>query len=247
MVGAVKLMRPRPRVARMRYGSIRWPTLIATQVPQRVLKTRSRTALNGICWVAGSNGRTAIERTLPDAHARDEPLRSRNSEPKGAVCSRCGVPRGCGSDSVRPRRRHRGGPQRRWVTGTRISSLPVRSLSCVSERTLLPVLIPARDTGRLVPRLREAVGQMLRELGVADAAVAAEKAAMLDAAIGKTTSRQLLGSLNDFVRMLGSYRGAGTLLDVSLRLAETPCGPLRMNSPREDTIRAFGAARVTGG
>src|SRR5438552_16198814 len=63
MVGAVKLMRTRPRVARMRYGSIRWPTLIATQVPQRVLKTRSRRALNGICWVAGSNGRTAIEPT----------------------------------------------------------------------------------------------------------------------------------------------------------------------------------------
>src|SRR5947207_13539537 len=87
MVGAVKLMRTRPRVARMRYGSIRWPTLIATQVPQRVLKTRSRRALNGICWVAGSNGRTAIERTLPDAHARDEPLRSRNGEPTAAVCS----------------------------------------------------------------------------------------------------------------------------------------------------------------
>ena len=62
---------------------------------------------------------------------------------------------------------------------------------------------------------------------------------MMDAVIGKTLSRQVLGSMNDFVRMLDSYRGAGSLLEVSLRLAETPCGPLRMNSPREETIRVF--------
>ena len=86
---------------------------------------------------------------------------------------------------------------------------------------------------------REAVGQMLRALGVAEAAVAAEEEAMMGAVIGKTLSRQVLGSLNDFVRMLDSYRGAGTLLDVSLHLAETPCGPLRMSGPREETIRVF--------
>ena len=62
---------------------------------------------------------------------------------------------------------------------------------------------------------------------------------MMDAVIVKTVSRQVLGSQNDFVRMLDSYRGAGTLFEVSLRLAETPCGPLQMNSPREETIRAF--------
>ena len=110
---------------------------------------------------------------------------------------------------------------------------------CVSERTLLPALIPARDGSVLVPRLREAVGQMLRALGIAQAAVAAEEEAMMEAVIGKTMSRQVLGSMNDFVRMLDSYRGVGTLLEVSLRLAETPCGPLRMKRPRDETIQAF--------
>jgi Domain of unknown function (DUF6933) len=110
---------------------------------------------------------------------------------------------------------------------------------CVSERTLLPVLIPARDGSLMVPRLREAAGQMLRALGVAEAAAAGEEDAMVDAVIGKTMSRQVLGSLNDFVRMLDSYHGGGTLREVSLRLAETPCGPLQMNSPREETIREF--------
>jgi len=80
---------------------------------------------------------------------------------------------------------------------------------------------------------------MLAVLGVGDAAVASEQEAMTDAVIGKTVSRQILGSMNDFVRMLDSYRGAGSLLEVSVRLAETPCGPLRMNSPRDETMRVF--------
>jgi hypothetical protein len=110
---------------------------------------------------------------------------------------------------------------------------------CVSERTLLPVLVPARDGSLLVRRLRDAVGEILGALGIADTAVEAERAAMKDAVIGKTVSRQVLGSMNDFVRMLDPYRDAGSLLEVSLRLAETPCGPLRMSSPREETVRVF--------
>lgn len=110
---------------------------------------------------------------------------------------------------------------------------------CINERTLLPVLITARDGSLLVPRLREAVGQMLRTLGIAERAVAAEEVAMREAVIGKTMNRQVLGSMNDFVRMLEAYIGVGSFLEVSLRLAETPCGPLRMNCPREETIRVF--------
>ena len=114
-----------------------------------------------------------------------------------------------------------------------------RLVLCVSERTLLPVLIPARDSSLLVARLREAVGHMLRALGVAETAVATEEEAMPEAVIGKTVSRRVLGSMNDFVRILDSYRGTGSLLEVSLHLAETPCGSLQMNNPREETIRVF--------
>jgi len=74
---------------------------------------------------------------------------------------------------------------------------------------------------------------------LAEAAVATEEEAMLVAVIGKTVSRTVLGSMNDFVRMLDSYRGTGSLLEVSLHLAETPCGPLQMNRPRDETMRAF--------
>jgi hypothetical protein len=113
---------------------------------------------------------------------------------------------------------------------------------CVSERTLLPVLIPARDATALVPRLREGAVRMLRSLGIPEAVVAAEATAMAQAVIGKTASRQVLGSMNAFVWMLDSYLAHhDTLLDVSLHLAETPCGPLRMKAPRDETIRVFGA------
>ncbi len=81
---------------------------------------------------------------------------------------------------------------------------------------------------------------MLRSLGVPEAAIAAEKAAMAQAVIGKTASRQVLGSINDFVHMLDSYLGHhDTLLDVALHLAKTPCGPLRMSTPQDETIRVF--------
>src|SRR5438034_9676807 len=56
---------------------------------------------------------------------------------------------------------------------------------CVSERTLLPVLVPARDGSLLVARLRDAAGQMLAALGVAAAAVASEQEAMMAAGIGQ--------------------------------------------------------------
>src|SRR5437016_8943779 len=56
---------------------------------------------------------------------------------------------------------------------------------CVSERTLLLVLIPARDNSRLGPRLRAAVGHAPRALGVPEVAVAAEEGAMMEAVIGK--------------------------------------------------------------
>lgn len=67
-----------------------------------------------------------------------------------------------------------------------------------------------------------------------------EDTALVQAVTGKTASRQVLGSMNDFVWMLDSYLAHHeTLLDVSLHLAKTPCGPLRMSTPQDETIRAF--------
>lgn len=120
---------------------------------------------------------------------------------------------------------------------------PAHLVLCVSERTLLPALIPARELRSVVPRLRDTVGDVLRALAVPEAAIREEQEAMAPAVIGKTASRQVLGSMNDFVTMLEAYRGPTNsppaLLNLALRLAGTPCGPLRMNCPRDETIRLF--------
>ncbi len=114
----------------------------------------------------------------------------------------------------------------------------------VSARTLLPVLVPARDAKTfLAPRLRDAVVQLLQTIGIASSQVKTEQRAMEEVLIGKTASRQILGSVNDFVRMYDGYVAGGlSLSDVAIRLADTPCGPLKMDSPRRVTVALFAAA-----
>jgi hypothetical protein len=117
---------------------------------------------------------------------------------------------------------------------------PAQLVLAVSERTLLPVLVPALDVERLPGRIREAVSDVLREIGVAHAAIQEEEVAMGTVSLGRTASRRVLGSMNDFVRLLEPHFGhPASLLDLSLRLADTPCGPLQMDSPRRATLRLF--------
>lgn len=70
---------------------------------------------------------------------------------------------------------------------------------------------------------------------------------MADVAIGRTASKRVLGSMNDFAWMIDGYlEGTTSLLDVSLRLAETPCSPLEMDTPRRATVALFaGKPHVT--
>jgi hypothetical protein len=126
---------------------------------------------------------------------------------------------------------------------------PAHLVLCVSERTLLPVLIPARNIGALAPRLREGVADVLRALELPENAIQEEQEAMAPAILGKTASRQVLGSMNDFVTILEAYRdptdSPPALLNLALWLAGTPCSPLRMNCPGDETIRLFVGERGT--
>jgi len=76
-------------------------------------------------------------------------------------------------------------------------------------------------------------------IGLSASDINAECRAMEAMVIARTDSRQILGSLNDFVWMCGAYLGERSLLDVALHLANTPCGPLRMDSPRRVTVALF--------
>lgn len=108
----------------------------------------------------------------------------------------------------------------------------------ISERSRLPVVFPARDMANLGRHLAEAVGQVLRALGVRADRIRLELEAMAEVHIARTNSRSLLASLNDFTDALKWRLGqepSTDLLTVALELSETPVGPLGYRGPDEVT------------
>jgi hypothetical protein len=117
----------------------------------------------------------------------------------------------------------------------------------VSERTLLPVVVSARDGRCLVQRLSEALELMLTAVGVPGNDAIAELGAMQRWTIGKTANRRVLGSLNDLAFQLQ----AGlldfpdrTLQAQSLWLAKTPLKIINYGAPDQATLAAFAARRA---
>ena len=110
----------------------------------------------------------------------------------------------------------------------------------VSERSLLPVLTTARDLDHLVPRFMNHLGEVLSALGVRRELIDRELSRMEPLYFGRTNSRSVLGTMNDFVQMFRYMLPNGqdlSLLDWSLQLAKAPCGPIDMESPNRLTRR----------
>jgi len=99
----------------------------------------------------------------------------------------------------------------------------------VNERTLLPVLMPFAPGATAPSRLSAQVATVLELHALAGAFVNHELEAMAQTALAKTASRSVIGMLTEFAALSGVYRQAGdanSLIGLSLRLADTPCGPL---------------------
>ncbi len=114
----------------------------------------------------------------------------------------------------------------------------------VSARTLLPVLLHARDRGSLGPRLAATLGHILAALGIPAHRVEQEQRHMAEIAFARTMSRQILGTMNDFDRMLDPAPGQ-SLISAALELAEAPCGPIAMESPDRVTMNLFDVVRAS--
>ena len=115
-----------------------------------------------------------------------------------------------------------------------------RLVLCTSERTLLPVLVPIAGPN-LPGKLKMALGNMLKSIGVPATLVEEELRQMSELTVGKAASLSVLGSMQDFKRMarfLVSEKPS--LLHVVLELAESPCGPMGYRTPIEATLEAFG-------
>ena len=108
---------------------------------------------------------------------------------------------------------------------------------CTSEQGLLPVVLDARDArSQLASSLRGTLGRLLGRIGVLADEVEAELQEMREYKIGRTASRVVLGSMNDFtVGVDSALRMYPTmsLEQLSLELADTPCSPLAYSHPAE--------------
>lgn len=125
----------------------------------------------------------------------------------------------------------------------------VRLVLCVSERSLLPVILPAREYRTLVSRLLPEVEWILKQLGVSSESREAEVTAMEPMAIGRTRSRVVLGSMNEMQfeawHRLTDSNGLADLRLTSLRLCDSIYSQLGRGrreyaSPREATMGALG-------
>ena len=124
---------------------------------------------------------------------------------------------------------------------------PQQLVLCVSERTLLPVIVPAKEIQTLPGRLSDAVREVLIALGVAPGLADREHAQMQQLFFGRTENRRILGSLNEFMFELAyvmDVRPGESLLKKSLFLAESPCKPIGYNSPGRATLELFASGGI---
>lgn len=118
----------------------------------------------------------------------------------------------------------------------------------VNEKTLLPLLVPLAPASSLLDRFPSNLGELLEPHGVASSFIAEELARIDETYLAKTNNRSVLGSMNDFAylaRVHGETAAARDPLALSLRLAETPCGPLYKShvTPHDELL----AKAIVGG
>ena len=112
-----------------------------------------------------------------------------------------------------------------------------RLVLCTNERSLLCVVVPAKDLPRLPERLVQSLAQLLRRIGVPPSVVAKEVREMQWVRFDRTASRSVLSSMNDFaIAAHWFFRRPANVVyldELDWRLSETPCGPLDYQEPRE--------------
>lgn len=92
------------------------------------------------------------------------------------------------------------------------------------------MLVSFAPATSVVDRFRVGLDEVLVAHDVDRAFIDHELGEMANYGLAKTNSRVVLGSMNDFAFLAESDRAHGRspdLLSLSMRLAGTPCGPLR--------------------
>ncbi len=106
----------------------------------------------------------------------------------------------------------------------------------VSEKSLLPLLVPARDLDQLSNHLMRALVERIQRMGIPDTIIRQEMSRMEPFFYGKTANRSVLGSMNDFAYLLKTIPRVHPdwgLVDMMDSLGDTPCSPLGYQFPSE--------------
>lgn len=113
------------------------------------------------------------------------------------------------------------------------TTLPWRSPVAlfVNETTLLPVLVALAPAKTVTERFPLALGEVMARIGAPGWFRDAERSAMADVLWAKTANRSVVGSMNEFAFLADRYRDqrrleSSDLVELSVRLARTPCSPL---------------------
>lgn len=119
-----------------------------------------------------------------------------------------------------------------------------RLVLCTNERTLLCVVVPAKDLPNLSRRLVESLVPLLQWCGVPPEPVAREVREMAWVRFDRTASRSVLGSMNEMVFQADVYfrdpgRDEVRLDDLDRYLATNICSALQYRFPREAVVQLF--------
>jgi hypothetical protein len=127
---------------------------------------------------------------------------------------------------------------------TRLNVGSRRLVLCLSERSLLPVLMPARRN-EFPDRFAKHLVLLLRFLDIPQALVEQEAREAHPPAFAPTRSKQILGSLNDFGRcarfLIRDSPNPCTPLEANRKLVEMPSKPLDYGFPAEAARALFDA------
>lgn len=115
---------------------------------------------------------------------------------------------------------------------------------CVSERSLLAVVVPARRQD-LPSGLGPAVADALARVGVDDSACRRELDAMTEHAVDRTRSRSVLGVVTDLAFSAElCLRDGMSPIELSVWLSRTPIKPLGYGSPANVTADLFASVHI---
>ncbi len=105
-----------------------------------------------------------------------------------------------------------------------------------NEATLLTVAIPFKPAGTFWERFLDLLEEVMQLMEIPPKAIQKELDGMRTFQYARETNRSVLGSMNDFVGLTRAYFERDpsiTLQELSIRLNNVPCSPLRMRCPRD--------------